>query len=148
MVSVPIIAILEDINEDGLITILSEPKNALIKQYQKLFALEGVLLHFTPEALREVAKAALSRKSGARGLRSVLENAMLDVMYSVPFLEDIDTCTITKEVIDGTGDAILTFERKKTELRDQTSRGRSKSCCGLIPGQLRWLACLEYQRGP
>lgn len=109
----PIIATLEDINEDGLVTILSEPKNALIKQYQKLFALEGVELNFTADALREVAKTALSRKSGARGLRAVLENSMLDIMYSVPFLEDIETCTITKEVIQGTGEALLTYKQRK-----------------------------------
>jgi ATP-dependent Clp protease ATP-binding subunit ClpX len=109
----PIIATLEDINEDGLVTILSEPKNALVKQYQKLFALEGVELNFTGEALREVAKTALSRKSGARGLRSVLEHAMLDIMYSVPFLDDVETCTITKEVIQGVGEAELTYKQKK-----------------------------------
>jgi ATP-dependent Clp protease ATP-binding subunit ClpX len=109
----PIIATLEDIDEDGLVTILSEPKNALVKQYQKLFALEGVELAFTDDALREVARVALSRKSGARGLRSVLENSMLDIMYSVPFLDDIETCTITKEVIQGTGEAMLTYKKQK-----------------------------------
>lgn len=109
----PIIATLEDINEEGLVTILSEPKNALVKQYQKLFALEGVELNFTDEALKEVAKTALSRKSGARGLRSVLEHAMLDIMYSVPFLDDIESCTITREVIQGIGEAKLTYKRKK-----------------------------------
>jgi len=109
----PIIATLEDIDENGLVAILSEPKNALVKQYQKLFALEGVELSFTPDALREVAKTALSRKSGARGLRSVLEHAMLYVMYSVPFLEGVDTCTITKGVIEGKQDAELTFKQKK-----------------------------------
>lgn len=109
----PVIATLDDISEEGLVTILSEPKNALVKQYQKLFALEGVELHFTDDALREVAKVALSRKSGARGLRSVLENAMLDIMYSVPFLDNVDTCTITREVIQGNGEAILTFKQKK-----------------------------------
>lgn len=109
----PIIATLEEINEDGLMTILSEPKNALVKQYQKLFALEGVELLFTNEALREVAKAALARKSGARGLRSVLENAMLDIMYSVPYLEGIESCTITKEVILGNGEPILTYKQQK-----------------------------------
>lgn len=109
----PVIATLDDISEEGLVTILSEPKNALVKQYQKLFALEGVELLFTEEALKEVAKIALSRKSGARGLRSVLENTMLDIMYSVPFLDDVLTCTITKEVIQGSGDAILTYKQKK-----------------------------------
>lgn len=109
----PIIATLEDITEEGLVTILSEPKNALVKQYQKLFALEGVELIFTEDALREVAKTAMSRKSGARGLRSVLENAMLDIMYAVPFLEGIETCTITKDVIQGKGEAELTYKQKK-----------------------------------
>lgn len=109
----PVIAALEDLNEDGLVTILSEPKNALTKQYQKLFAMEGVELHFTDDALREVAKSAMSRKSGARGLRSVLENAMLDIMYSIPFLDEIESCTITKEVILGTGEPELTFRKKQ-----------------------------------
>lgn len=109
----PVIATLDDISEQGLVTILSEPKNALVKQYQKLFALEGVELIFTDEALKEVAKVALNRKSGARGLRSVLENAMLDIMYSVPFLDDVMTCTITKEVIQGSGEAILTYKQKR-----------------------------------
>lgn len=109
----PIIATLEDINEEGLMTILSEPKNALVKQYQKLFAMENVELIFTDDALRHVAKLALSRKSGARGLRSVLENAMLDIMYSVPFLDEVETCTITKAVIEGNAEAELTFKEKK-----------------------------------
>lgn len=109
----PVIATLEDISEAGLVTILSQPKNALVKQYQKLFAMEGVELHFTDDALREVARIALSRKSGARGLRSVLENSMLDIMYSVPFLDDVETCTITKEVIQGVGEAVLTYKQKK-----------------------------------
>lgn len=109
----PIIATLEDINEQGLVTILSQPKNALIKQYQKLFALEGVELIFTDDALQEVAKMALSRKSGARGLRSVLEHAMLDIMYRVPFLDDIESCTITKDVILGVGEPNLSFRQKK-----------------------------------
>jgi ATP-dependent Clp protease ATP-binding subunit ClpX len=109
----PVIATLDDLDEQGLITILSEPKNALVKQYQKLFAMEGVELNFTNDALKEVAKAAMSRKSGARGLRSVLENAMLDIMYSTPFLDDIESCTITPEVITSNGDPELTFSKKK-----------------------------------
>ena len=109
----PVIATLADISEEGLVSILSQPKNALVKQYQKLFALEGVELCFTDDALNQIAKIALSRKSGARGLRSVLENAMLDIMYSVPFLDDVETCTITKEVIDGSGEAVLTYKQKK-----------------------------------
>lgn len=109
----PIIGVLEDIKEEDLVTILSKPKNALIKQYQKLFAMEGVDLNFTKEALTAVAKLSLERKTGARGLRSVLENAMLDIMYSVPFMEDIESCTITDEVIEKNAQAILGFRKKQ-----------------------------------
>lgn len=110
---VPIIATLEELTEEGLINILTEPKNALVKQYQKLFALEGVSLNFTDDALKTIANLALVRKSGARGLRSVLENAMLDVMYNVPFLQDIESCTITKEVILGQAEPSLSFKERK-----------------------------------
>lgn len=106
----PIIASLEEVKEDELMTILSEPKNALVKQYQKLFSLEGVELKFTEEALREVAKLALQKKSGARGLRSVLENALLDIMYRVPYLDDIESCTITPEVIRAGAEPELSFK--------------------------------------
>lgn len=109
----PVIATLKDLDEEGLVTILSEPKNALVKQYQKLFSMEGVDLSFTDDALRAVAKEAMARKSGARGLRSVLENAMLDIMYSVPFLGGIESCTITESVIHGSGDALLTYKQKQ-----------------------------------
>ena len=109
----PIIASLEEINEDALVTILSQPKNALVKQYQRLFALEGVELLFTDDALKEVAKTALERKSGARGLRSVIEQAMLDIMYSVPFLDGIESCTITKDVIKGLGEPELVFKQQR-----------------------------------
>lgn len=109
----PIIASLHTIDEKGLVTILSEPKNALIKQYQKLFALEGVELIFTQEALSEVANIAMTRKTGARGLRSVLEHAMLEIMYAVPFLEGIERCTITREVIQGVGEPELSFKKKQ-----------------------------------
>jgi len=109
----PIIAALEEINEEALVTILSAPKNALVKQYQKLFALEGVELNFTEDALREVAKAAVERKSGARGLRSVVEQAMLDIMYSVPFLDGIESCTITKDVIQGLKEPELVFKQQR-----------------------------------
>lgn len=109
----PVIATLDEMTEQGLITILSEPKNALVKQYQKLFALEGVELIFTDDALHTVAKIALERKSGARGLRSVLEHAMLDIMYSVPFLDGIKSCTITSDVILGKAEPELVFEQKQ-----------------------------------
>ncbi len=95
----PVLATLNDLKEDDLVTILTEPKNALVKQYQKLFEMEKVKLSFTKESLRTVAKEALRRHSGARGLRAIMEDAMLDVMYDVPFREGIKECRITEGVI-------------------------------------------------
>ena len=84
-----------------MFSILTKPQNALVKQYFKLFALEGVNLEFTDDALLEVAKLAMKKKTGARALRSILENAMLDIMYSTPEKKDVDICIITKDVITG-----------------------------------------------
>ena len=95
----PVLATLNDLKEDDLVTILTEPKNALVKQYQKLFEMEKVKLSFTKESLRTVAKEALRRHSGARGLRAIMEDAMLDVMYDVPFREGVKECRITEGVI-------------------------------------------------
>jgi ATP-dependent Clp protease ATP-binding subunit ClpX len=99
----PVISPLEELSDKALLSILSDPKNALIKQYQKLFKLEDVHLEFTPQALREVVKEAKIRKTGARALRAILENTMLDIMYEVPSLENIDTCIITEDVITKKG---------------------------------------------
>jgi ATP-dependent Clp protease ATP-binding subunit ClpX len=109
----PMVATLNDLKEDDLVTILTEPKNALTKQYQKLFELEKVKLSFTREALRTVAKEALRRHSGARGLRAIMEDAMLDIMYDVPFREGIKECRITDEVILKKEGPQLTFEKEK-----------------------------------
>ena len=95
----PVITTLTDLDEDAMMKILTEPKNALTKQYQRLFELDGVKLHFEKEALWEVIKIAKSRGTGARGLRSVLENIMLDIMFSIPAKKDILECYITKDVI-------------------------------------------------
>ncbi len=95
----PVLATLNDLKEDDLVTILTEPKNALVKQYQKLFEMEKVKLSFTKESLRTVAKEALRRHSGARGLRAIMEDAMLDVMYDIPFREGVKECRITEGVI-------------------------------------------------
>ena len=110
----PIISTLEDVTEEDLLQILQKPKNALVKQYQKLFAMEQVELKFTQSALQAVAKRAISRKSGARGLRAVLEDSMLEVMYQVPFLEGIQTCTITEQVILENAKPILEFQGELT----------------------------------
>ena len=90
---VPVMVSLEQLTKEAMVRILSEPKNALTKQYKKLFELDDVKLEFTPEALEEVANLAVKRKIGARGLRSILENAMMDLMYEIPSDNNIGICT-------------------------------------------------------
>jgi ATP-dependent Clp protease ATP-binding subunit ClpX len=110
---IPIIATLSELTEDDLVTILTQPKNALTKQYQKLFELEKVKLSFTKEALRATAREAMRRKAGARGLRSILEQAMLDIMYDVPYREGVKECKITEGVILHKEPPLLSFEKEK-----------------------------------
>ncbi len=114
----PVIATMQELEEEDLIRILTEPKNALTKQYQRLFELEDVRLRFTEGALSAIAKKALKRKSGARGLRSVMEEAMLDVMYDLPSKKNVQECVISEQVInDGDYPVILYTnpEEKKIE---------------------------------
>ncbi len=106
----PVVATLDELSEEALITILTEPKNALVKQYQKLFEMEGVKLRFTEDALKAVAKKALERKSGARGLRSILEKAMTEIMYQLPDLEACRECVVSEEVILAGESPILLYE--------------------------------------
>ena len=108
----PVISPLEELSDEALLSILSDPKNALIKQYQKLLELEGVHLEFTPQALKEIVKEAKVRKTGARALRSILENIMLNIMYEVPSLNNIDTCIITDEFIRKKGKPMYKLLRK------------------------------------
>ncbi len=103
----PVIVTLDALDEEALIKILTEPKNALVKQYQKLFEMDGVALEFEEEALRLVAKKAIERKTGARGLRAILESAMLNVMYEIPSRNDIEKCIITKETIEKGSEPIV-----------------------------------------
>ena len=104
----PVIASLQPLDEDALIKILTEPKNALVKQYQKLFQMDDVELEFEEEALVEIAKSAMERKTGARGLRSIIESIMLDIMFEIPSREDIEKCIITKETVtDGLRPTLL-----------------------------------------
>lgn len=107
---VPVVASLEELDEDALIEILKEPKNALIKQYQKLFEMEKVALKFTDGALVAIAKEALKRKTGARGLRSILENAMLEIMYDVPSQDRIKEVVINEDVIYKNADPIVLYD--------------------------------------
>ena len=108
----PVVATLNELNEEALIAILTQPKNALIKQYQKLFEFEGVHLRFTDGALRAVARQALKRKSGARGLRSILENVMLDLMYDIPSRDDVEECVINEEVIEQGSNPLMVLKQE------------------------------------
>ena len=108
----PVVATLEELDEKTLITILTEPKNALVKQYQKLFAFEGVDLRFTEPALGAVARKALAQKSGARGLRAILEHAMMDLMYELPSRSDVAECVVGVEVIEQGAEPVLGLKRE------------------------------------
>ncbi|MBO0587119.1 ATP-dependent protease ATP-binding subunit ClpX [Sporosarcina sp. E16_8] len=103
----PVLASLEQLSEDTLYQILTLPKNAIVKQYQKMFGLDNVALRFEDDALLEIAKEAITRKTGARGLRSIIENIMLDVMYELPSLEEVTECIITKDSVLGQSNPIL-----------------------------------------
>jgi len=111
----PVVATLDELTESTLIRILKEPKNALVKQFQRLFEMEGVNLRFTDSALLAAAKEALKRKSGARGLRAVLETAMLDIMYDLPSLENVKECVIGEDVILNKEEPILLYEQVKKQ---------------------------------
>ncbi len=108
----PVCATLKDLDEDALMRILLEPRNALVKQYQKLFEMEEVLLKFTDGALRSIAVEAIRRKTGARGLRAIMEDIMLDVMYDLPSRDNIRECIISEEVVQRKKDPILVYENE------------------------------------
>ena len=111
----PVIATLHELNEAALMDILTKPKNALVKQFQKLLEMDGVKLKFQDDALKAVAQLALKRNAGARGLRAILEAAMLDVMYEVPSKVGVKEVVITADVIEK-GEAPLTVYEKEAEL--------------------------------
>ncbi|NIT14323.1 MAG: ATP-dependent Clp protease ATP-binding subunit ClpX [Candidatus Dadabacteria bacterium] len=110
---IPVTATLEELDEPALMEILTKPKNALIKQFQKLMELENVELEFTDGALEEIAHEGIIRKTGARGLRAIIESIMLDVSYEVPSLSDIKRCVITKEVVQGKGNPLFFYEEER-----------------------------------
>ena len=110
----PIIATLDDLDEESLITILKEPKNSLIKQYKKLFEFENTELEFKEEALVEIAKKAISKKTGARGLRSILESILLKTMFNLPDLENVLKITVDKSAAKGETDPIVTYGKKQS----------------------------------
>ena len=110
----PIIATLDDLDEKSLVKILKEPKNSLIKQYQRLFEFENVELEFLEEAISEIAKKAISKKTGARGLRSILENILLKTMFELPDMENVIKVTVDKASVKGASDPIVTYGKKSS----------------------------------
>ena len=101
---VPVVVSLNALDQEALIRILQEPRNSLTKQYRKLFEMDGVELSFQKEALQSIAQRSMERKTGARGLRAVIEHTMMDLMYTVPSDDTIRQCLITKEMVEGTGE--------------------------------------------
>jgi ATP-dependent Clp protease ATP-binding subunit ClpX len=112
---VPVVATLDELTEQELVRILKEPKNALVKQYEKLFEMDGVRLRFTEGALGAIAKEALRRKCGARGLRAIMEEAMLEIMYDLPSLEGVKECVVTEEVILRREKPIIIYQSQAQE---------------------------------
>ena len=112
----PVIATLDDLDEDSLVKILSEPKNALIKQYQRLFDMEDIKLAFTDDALRGIALKAVARKTGARGLRSILEGILLDTMFELPSLEGVEEVVINREVVDHGNQPLMIYAEREDEI--------------------------------
>jgi ATP-dependent Clp protease ATP-binding subunit ClpX len=105
----PVVATLDELNEGAMVEILIEPKNALIKQYQRLFLMEGAELEVRPAALLAIARKALRRKTGARGLRSILEHVLLDIMYELPSLKNVQKVVVDENAIDGDGKPLVIY---------------------------------------
>jgi len=117
----PVIATLDDLDEESLVKILTEPKNALTKQYKKLFDMEGVELKFTDLALKEIAKKAISRKTGARGLRTIMEDILLDLMYEVPSMEDVSEIAVDDAVITNKVQPKVVFKKKSKSRKGEAT---------------------------
>ena len=121
---VPVTVSLDMLDRDALIRILQEPKNALTKQYQKLFELDGVALDFDKEALEAIADKALERKTGARGLRAIMESTLMDLMYKTPSDDTIRKCIITKEAVEGTGEPQIVHGEAPAQPVNPANTGR------------------------
>ncbi|MEO0388533.1 MAG: ATP-dependent Clp protease ATP-binding subunit ClpX, partial [Pseudomonadota bacterium] len=111
----PVIATLTDLDEEALVTILTKPKNALIKQYQRLFEMESVQLTFTDEALKAIAARAIERRTGARGLRSILEEILLDTMFEIPAIEGVEEVVVNEDAVSRNGDPLLIYADKSKQ---------------------------------
>ncbi|NLC68617.1 MAG: ATP-dependent Clp protease ATP-binding subunit ClpX [Clostridiaceae bacterium] len=124
---VPIIVTLHSLDKEALVKILTEPKNALVKQYQKLFEMDGVMLEFTGEAIESIAQKALERNTGARGLRAIIEEIMLDIMFDIPSENSIEKCIITKEAVEkASPPEVIINENKKPYRRTPAKKSRVK----------------------
>ena len=118
---VPVLATLEDLDESALVTILTQPKNALVKQYQRLFEMEDTKLTFAEEALKAISKKAIERKTGARGLRSIMEGILLDTMFDLPGMEGVEEVVISGEVVDGEASPLHIYADPPEEAEISTS---------------------------
>ena len=112
----PVLATLDDLDEGTLVEILTKPKNALVKQYQRLFEMETVNLSFAESALEAIAKRAVDRKTGARGLRSILESILLDTMYELPGLENVEEVVINREVAEDNAKPLYIYSKRRQEV--------------------------------
>ena len=111
----PVLATLEDLDQDALVTILTQPKNALVKQYQRLFELEETNLTFTDEALEAIAQRAIKRKTGARGLRSILEDILLDTMFELPGMDDVQEVVVNEDAVNSDVAPLMIYSDAKKE---------------------------------
>jgi ATP-dependent Clp protease ATP-binding subunit ClpX len=111
----PVVATLEDLDEEALIEILTTPKNALVKQYQRLFEMENVRLQITQDALRAIAHKALNRKTGARGLRTIMETILLDTMFDLPGLDGVEEVVINREVVEGRAKPLYIYSERRED---------------------------------
>ncbi len=117
----PVVATLEELDEDALVQILTQPKNALVKQYQRLFEMEGAELEIREDALRAIARKAMARKTGARGLRTILEHVLLDIMYDLPSMESVSKVVIDESVIEGENEPYIIYESDAGESRPRAA---------------------------
>lgn len=123
---VPVVVSLNALDREALMKILTEPRNSLVRQYQTLFDLDGIRLNFEDEALGAIADKSMERKTGARGLRAIIENTLMDLMYTAPSDETISTCTITKDVVEGTGEALIEHRELPASARRNKGSKRKK----------------------
>lgn len=124
---VPVMVSLDLLGEDALVKILTEPKNAITKQYQKLFELDDVKLEFTPEAVHSIAHMAVERKTGARGLRSIMENVMMDMMYEIPSDSNVGICTVTSDAVEGKGKPEIVYRDLTVPRKNLLGRSKKDS---------------------